>query len=180
MVYKSDVVEKNAIMNVAELMCTAARTAPKARGTDTIETFILDGEEKDKLTAKMREIGKRLDKEFFIRDAGNLDVASFVVFIGSSPAPRGLDCALCGVADCAKAAKNSISCAIDITDLGIAVGSAAAVAMDHRIDNRILFSAGMAALELGMFCDKIKIGYGIGLSATGKSIFFDRAAIVYK
>jgi len=180
MIYKSDVVEKNAIMNVAELMCAAARTAPKARGADTIETFIVDGEEKDKLTAKMREIGKRLDKEFFIRDAGNLDAASYVVFIGSNPRPRGLDCALCGVVDCTKAAIECLSCAIDITDLGIAVGSAAAVAMDHRIDNRIMFSAGMAALELELFADEIKIGYGIGLSATGKSIFFDRAAIVYK
>jgi len=177
MTYQSDVVEKNAAMNVAELMCAAARTAPKARGTDTLEIFIIDGAEKDALTAKMREIGERLDKAFFTRDAGNLDNASCVVFIGSCPAPRGLDCALCGVPDCATAAENTISCAIDVTDLGIAVGSAAGAAMDHRIDNRIMFSAGKAALELGMFSDKIKVAYGIGLSVTGKSIFFDRPAV---
>ena len=177
MTYKSDVVEKNAAIKVAELMCAAARTAPKARGTDTLEIFIIDGAEKDALTAKMREIGERLGKAFFIRDAGNLDNASYVVFIGSSPAPRGLDCALCGVPDCESAAKNTISCVIDVTDLGIAVGSAAAAAMDHRVDNRIMFSTGMAALELGMFSDKIKAAYGIGLSVTGKSIFFDRPAV---
>jgi len=179
MIYRNGTTVRNAIMTVAELMCAAARTAPKARGTDTIETLILDGTEKDELTTRMREIGERLGKEFFIRDAGNLDAAPMLVLIGSNPAPRGLDCALCGVPDCETAARDDISCAIDITDLGIAVGSAASIAMDNRIDNRIMFSAGMAALELKMFSDSIKIGYGIGLSATGKSIFFDRPAINY-
>jgi len=178
MIYKSDAVEKNAAMKVAELMCAAARTAPKARGTDTLEIFIVDGAEKYALTAKMREISERLDKAFFTRDAGNLDNSLCVVFIGSRPAPRGLDCALCGVLDCATAAQDNISCAIDVTDLGIAVGSAAATAMDHRVDNRIMFSAGVAALELGLFSDEIKIAYGIGLSITGKSIFFDRPPVV--
>ena len=177
MIYTRDVTEKNATMHVAELMCAAARTAPKARGTDTIEAFILDGEDKDKLSAKMREIGERLDKAFFTRDAGNLDNAQLVVFIGSNPAPRGLDCALCGVDDCEAAVEGSISCAIDVSDLGIAVGSAAATAMDFRVDNRILFSAGMAALKLKLFSDKIKICYGIGLSTTGKNVFFDRPPV---
>jgi len=125
----------------------------------------------------MREIGEKSGAAFFIRDAGNLDACHMVVLIGSSPAPRGLNCALCGVPDCETAAKDGISCAIDISDLGIAVGSAAATAIDHRADNRIMFSAGMAALKLKLLSDKVKICYGIGLSTTGKSIFFDRPPV---
>jgi len=44
MIYKSDSTEKAAAMQIAGLMSIAARTAPKARGVDTIETIILDGE----------------------------------------------------------------------------------------------------------------------------------------
>jgi uncharacterized ferredoxin-like protein len=64
-----------------------------------------------------------------------------------------------------------------VNDLGIATGSAAATAMDCRIDNRILFSAGMAALKLNLFPESVKMCFGIGLATTGKNIFFDRPAI---
>ena len=91
--------------------------------------------------------------------------------------PRSLNCKLCGVADCASAGKGGISCAMAVNDLGIAVGSAASVAMDHRMDNRILFSAGVAALKLGLFPEKIKMCFGIPLAVTGKNVFFDRPAL---
>lgn len=43
-----------------------------------------------------------------------------------------------------------------------------------HIDNRIMFTAGKAALELGCFPGTVKVAYGIPLSATGKNPFFDR------
>jgi uncharacterized ferredoxin-like protein len=52
--------------------------------------------------------------------------------------------------------------------------SAVSVAMDHRVDNRIMYSAGKAAIEAGLFGPEVKIAYGIPLSATGKNPFFDR------
>ena len=174
MIYNSETTEKSAVMYVSELMAAAARTAPKACGVDAIETMVLDGEDKAGLTAAMREIGTENDRPFFIRDAGNVDACHCVVLIGVGVNPRGLDCALCGVESCAKARKEEISCAMAVNDLGIAVGSAAAVAMDHRIDNRILFTAGMAALKLKLFPDKVKMCFGIPLATTGKNIFFDR------
>ena len=73
MIYTSETTEKNAAMRAAELMSAAARTAPKACGIDLIETIIFDGEDKDKLTAAMREIGTENDRPFFIRDASNVD-----------------------------------------------------------------------------------------------------------
>ena len=176
MIYTSATTEKSAALRAAEQMTAAARTAPKARGIDLIETMVLDGEDKDRLTAAMREIGTELDRPFFLRDADNVDASHCVVLIGAGVKPRGLDCALCGVENCAAASKAGISCALSVNDLGIAVGSAAATAMDHRIDNRVLFTAGMAALRLKLFPDNIKMCFGIPLATAGKNIFFDRPA----
>ena len=65
-------------------------------------------------------------------------------------------------------------CAYDNMDLGIAVGSAASVAADCRIDNRVMFSAGRAALSLGTMGGDVKVILAIPLSAGGKSPYFDR------
>jgi uncharacterized ferredoxin-like protein len=174
MLYKSGAAERNAAMHVAELMTAAARTAPKGRGVDTIETLILDGEDKDKLVSAMREWGDRLKMPFFHRDAINIDACHCVVLIGAEVKPRSLNCAFCGTENCAEAAKGNIACAIAVSDLGIAVGSAAAMAGDSRIDTRVMFSVGVAAMKLKLLSDKVTICYGLGLSVSGKSIFFDR------
>ena len=174
MIYKNETIEKSAVFRCAEMMAVAARTAPKALGVDLIETLILDGEDKDKLVATMKKIGEETNRSFFIRDAGNIDRCPYVMFVGSDVKPRGLNCGLCGVKDCGAAASDGIACALSVNDLGIALGSAAATAMDCRVDNRMLFTAGMAALEMKIFGDNIKICFGFGLSASGKNIFFDR------
>jgi uncharacterized ferredoxin-like protein len=64
-------------------------------------------------------------------------------------------------------------CIFKVMDLSIAVGSAAKTAMEHNVDNRLMYKAGVAALRLGILkpCDLI---IGIPLSATGKNIYFDR------
>ena len=177
MVYRSEEAERNAAMRAAEFMMAAARTAPKARGVDAIETLVLDGEDKNRLTCAMRELGAEPGKAFFLRDAGNVDACHCIALVGVRVDPRGLDCSLCGAENCAAAVKNGIPCALAVTDLGIAVGSAAAAAMDLRIDNRILFTAGMTALKLRLFSDKVRVCYGIGLSTSGKNVFFDRPAL---
>ncbi|MDR0197295.1 MAG: DUF2148 domain-containing protein [Oscillospiraceae bacterium] len=176
MIYKSETTEKNAALHCAELMSAAARTAPKACGVDLIRTVVLDGGDKDRLTAAMRETGAESGRPFFSRDAGNIDACHCVILIGTEVKARGLNCGLCGVADCSTAGKGNISCALSVNDLGIAVGSAASVAMDNRMDNRVLFSAGVAAMKLKLFPDDVKICFGIGLAATGKNVFFDRPA----
>lgn len=66
------------------------------------------------------------------------------------------------------------NCAIRITDLGIAVGSAVKTAQIHNVDNRIMYSGGVAALDLGLLEKECTVAYAIPLSATGKNIFFDR------
>ena len=56
----------------------------------------------------------------------------------------------------------------------IALGSAAAVAADARVDSRIMMSAGLGAKKLGLFPEGTEIVYGIPLSISGKSPYFDR------
>jgi len=172
--YNSDELEKKAAFITAKQMVAAARTAPKACGVDAIHTLILDGEDKDKLTETMREIGDTTDRGFFNRDASNVDDAHYIVLVGVETIPRGLNCNLCGMIECQSANKAHIPCALAINDLGIACGSAVSVAMDNRIDNRILFSAGTAAIQLNLFPEKVKICFGIPLAISGKNIFFDR------
>lgn len=43
MIIRGEQAEKGSLMQIAELMCAAARTAPKGRGVDTLETIIVTG-----------------------------------------------------------------------------------------------------------------------------------------
>ncbi len=176
MIYNNIEAEKNASYHVAELMMAAARTAPKGCGADNLVALMIDGDEKDKLADQMRKIAKETGADFFARDGGNVDVSTVVVLLGIQSNPLGLDhCSFCGFTDCATTVKAGANCAFNVTDLGLAVGSAVSVAADHRIDNRVMFSAGKAAMALNYFPENVRVAYGIPLSTTGKSIFFDRS-----
>jgi len=167
--------EKRAAFAVADLMAAAAKTAPKGSGADNVEILILAGADKDALALQMREIAVEIHAEFFDRDAGNVDQSHCVVLIGVHDNPLLLDdCGFCGFPDCGAARAAGANCAFNLTDLGIAVGSAVSVAADHRIDNRVFYSAGKAALRMQWFPPDVKVCYGIPLSTGSKSIFFDR------
>ena len=58
-------------------------------------------------------------------------------------------------------------------DLGIAIGSACAMAADMRVDTRVMFSAGLAAQRLGLLGD-CKCVMAIPVSCSSKNPFFDR------
>ncbi len=167
-------IENDALLNTAKLMCLAARTAPKAKGIDNIVTKIISQKEKTHLIQKMKTIGKKENKPSFIRDADNLKLAPYVVLIGTKINPIGLNCGFCGFKTCKEMLKHNATCSYNPLDLGIAVGSAVSVAMDNRVDNRIMYSVGTCAIKLGIISKKVKIAMGIPLSASGKNPFFDR------
>ncbi len=177
MKYSGEKLQLRAIETVASLMVTAAKTAPKGCGRDSMESLIIDGADKDALAAKMREIGEETRQPFYVRDAENIDLSACVVLFGALETYRGLPyCNYCGAGDCFGANKSGTHCAFSVGDLGIAMGSAVSVAGAHHIDNRIMFSAGKAALALGLFSQKVFLGYGIPLSVSEKSPYFDRPA----
>lgn len=158
-------------------MLVAARTAPKGKGADNLEMVILTDNDIRLLTMEMRKIGEQKEYDIFIRDADNvLAYADAVVLIGTRIKTLGLKiCSLCGFADCATKEKYPlVPCVYNSGDLGIATGSAVTVASQHHIDNRIMHTVGMAALEMEIFSKGVKIIWGIPLSATSKNPYFDR------
>jgi uncharacterized ferredoxin-like protein len=175
MKFESKRFEEEGVLDVARRMCVAARTAPKAKGHDTLTSVVLTGSEKDALADGMQRIGEQNDVQFFVRDAGNVRSAQAVVLLGTSIEQLGVShCGFCGYKDCDENRANKGICAFNAGDLGIAVGSAASVATDSRVDTRIMFSAGKTAVELGLLGSEVKIAYGIPLSVSGKNPFFDR------
>jgi uncharacterized ferredoxin-like protein len=104
-----------------------------------------------------------------------------VVLIGiKSAAVLGLNCGACGFTDCKslndrqKVAVEFVGpqCAFRLLDMGIALGSAVKTASMFNVDNRIMYRIGAVARDMGIVdWDYVK---GVPLSATGKSIFFDR------
>jgi uncharacterized ferredoxin-like protein len=177
MIVESEKAERQAVLNLAYGVCAVLRTAPKACGFDHLDTAVLTGEDKKKLTEEMRRIGRNIGEggEFFIRDAGNVDESQAVVIVGAKYETRGLEemCKLCGFDDCSACSAAGAVCAFTPLDLGIALGSAVAFIADNRVDSRIMFTIGKAAASLGFLVEH-KMIMGIPLSVSGKSPFFDR------
>lgn len=173
--------EKEVVETVAKLMLISARTAPKAKGEDEILTGILTSEEKEKVANEMDIIGERADAyRFFKRDAQNVRDSEAVILVGLNfKKPVGVNCGACGY-DCntiVKQKKYIIDyegpvCIIRAIDLGIAIGSLVSVAKELCVDNRVMYSIGVAAKKLGLMDAQIILG--IPLSVKGKNIFFDR------
>jgi len=167
-------IKDTAIKRTAEFMCTAARTAPKAKGQDNLEIILLDKKDIKEVRVEMTKIGKAKNAGGMKRDALNIKNADHVVLIGTKKNPIGLNCGFCGYATCRELEKKNGVCAYNSLDLGIALGSAAAIASNFHVDNRLMYSIGKAAINCGILSKKVVMAIGIPLSATGKNPFFDR------
>ena len=172
----SDTLEMDALMNTAARACVAARTAPKTRGIDNVRTCVVNAGELNAIAEEMERLGAHTGLGSFARDAQNVRASKAIVLIGTIETTRGLNaaCCYCHFGDCAGCSAAGACCVYDSMDLGIALGSAVATIADDRIDNRIMFSIGKAALSLGMMAHDVKIAMGIPLCAGGKNPFFDR------
>lgn len=172
--------QTNVMGLVAELMAVAARTAPKAKGNDYIELKVLQGEDLKQLAAAMNKHGQESNKKIFSRDSDNVSRSEAVLLVGlKNAAKSGLNCGACGFSRCTE--PDDIHegpefagpfCAFRLIDLGIALGSAAKTAALFNADNRIMYTVGVGARKMGIMDAEIIIG--IPVSATGKSIYFDR------
>jgi uncharacterized ferredoxin-like protein len=159
-------------------MAIAARTAPKAAGQDFVVIEIIEGDDLQRLGEAMFDFGERVGKGNFDRDGQNVLDSEAMVLIGLKDAQvLGLDCAACGSETCIE--PNTVdgeykgpNCAFRLLDMGIAIGSAVKTAGMLNVDNRIMYRAGVVARELDLIDADIVMG--IPLSATGKSIYFDR------
>jgi uncharacterized ferredoxin-like protein len=174
-----------AVEMVAELMAISARTAPKARGQDSLVIRVVVGQDLKLLAQEMRRLGEARGAASFVRDAGNMEQSQACLLLAASGADvAGLNCGACGYATCQEMIDaqglspkdkpfRGPNCAIKMADLGIALGSAVKTASLHNADNRIMYSAGACALSLGWMAG-CNVAYAIPLQASGKSIYFDR------
>lgn len=155
----------DSVIMVAKLMALSAITAPKGRGVDNISIKILDKkEELEELAAAMDELSQEYG-DFFARDALGVRKSDVVVLIGCKIVdfrirqPRGMDI--------------DLNLAMSLINLGIAVGSAVKTASMLNVDNRVMYTIGIAAKKLNLLDADVVLG--IPLSATSKNIYFDRA-----
>jgi uncharacterized ferredoxin-like protein len=172
---ESSELEKQAASHVATLMAAAARTAPKTRGIDNIQVLAIDDENtKQTLLGKMKEIARSENRPGFARDADSILASPLIVVIGVQANPAGLNCGFCGNPTCDALKIKGGVCSFNSMDLGIAASSAAAIAANFHVDNRMMFSIGRSCLDLKLFAEGVKQAIGLPLSITGKSPFFDR------
>lgn len=160
-------------LDAARRMMLAARTAPKGKGIDIIEIGVATDDDILRLSDEMLRIAADTGLKFFLRDAENIKSAEAIVLLGTRQQVQGLNCAHCGFATCAEKPE-TVPCAINSVDLGIAIGSACATAADLRVDTRVMFSAGLAAQHLHFLGEECRCVMAIPVSASSKNPFFDR------
>ena len=87
-----------AIEIAAKLMELSAKTAPKSKGVNFVQTRVLIGDVLQQLADEMVRFGERTGKKDFDRDAKGVSRSEAVVLIGLKDSKAvGLDCGACGL-----------------------------------------------------------------------------------
>ena len=77
------------VLQIAQQMMIAARTAPKAKGVDIIEVAMVTESNIRILSDTMKQMYEENGFKFFLRDADNILEAECVVLIGTHDHPHG-------------------------------------------------------------------------------------------
>ncbi len=172
----SDEIIESQLFDISQKMILSAKTAPKGRGNDNLYYYICKRDTIEQIAERMKSISHQHDINFFERDANTILSTSMIVILGCRISSLGLkQCGFCGFDNCSN--KNNYSevpCTFNSIDLGIAIGSAVSTALSFNVDNRVMFSVGRAAIDLGILDKEVKVAFGIPLSISSKNIFFDR------
>ena len=181
--------EQEAIVTVAKLIMAGVATAPKTRGLSAVTSILIQGEEKEKLAKAMEEHGARkaFNADIFTRDAQSIRHSAAILLIGVKGTmpkrpEKPFNCGSCGYPTCGEFIRTKKGkrgedftgpiCSFQAVDLGIAIGVAAKMAAELNIDNRLMYTAGAGAMDLGLLDADMIIG--LPLSVSQKNIFFDR------
>ncbi|HBB15625.1 MAG: hypothetical protein A3J94_13180 [Syntrophus sp. RIFOXYC2_FULL_54_9] len=175
--------ERRGILEIANLMVVAARTAPKSGGRDDILTAIVHGHEIEAIAADMEKIAAERNDPAWVKHAKIIKGADAIVLIGVRGTKSYVtNCGACGCKSCddfTKVAKRSgqdfegPNCIFKTLDLGSAVCSAAKIASILNADNRLYYRIGAVTRRL-RYMPEATVIIGIPLSATGKNPNFDR------
>jgi len=170
--------ERQGILEIANLMVVAARTAPKSGGRDDILTAIVHGPEIGAAAVDMGEIAVERSDPAWMKHAKIIKDAAAIVLIGVMGTKSCVtNCGACGCKSCdefTKSAKrpgqdfDGPNCIFKTLDLGIAVCSAAKIVSILNAGNRLYYRIGAVARRLG-YMPEASVIIGIPLSATGKT-----------
>ncbi len=172
---------KQVMESVAGFMALSARTAPKARGEDYLEIEVITGEKVQQLGDEMKRFGVENGNPHFERDGNNVLSSEAVLLLSlASSDSLGLDCGACGFKSCREKEKAAGEgalffgplCVWRVVDLGTALGSAVKTASLFNADNRIMLRIGIVARRMELIEGEVVIG--VPITASGKSVYFDR------
>lgn len=184
-VFQSPQAESEAILTAAKLILAAVTTSPKTRGISSLTSAILQGEEQAQLAQAMEDQfnNKNHKLNFLRRDAQSMRQSAAVLLIGvKGTRPKKpedpINCGACGFSTCGEflqAAKKKGGdfvgplCIFPVLDLGVALGVPTKMAAAMNIDNRLMYSAGAAAMNLGILDADLILA--LPLSVSPKNIF---------
>ena len=165
--------------SILYLMAISSKTAPKAAGRDFLIIKMISKNEVEKLALDMIEHGERNNIKSYIKDGKSVLKSEAALLIGLKNADSlGNNCGACGFNKCSERITkkgrdfDGPQCVFRLIDLGVAIGSAVKTASLLNVDNRIMYTAGLIANQT--FSLKADVLFGIPISITGKSIYFDR------
>ena len=164
------------ITALAQQIMASARTAPKACGLDSLQMRAITDQ------PTMERIALAMDRLF--AETGNLRNSEGCILFAIGNQAIGLNCGACGL-NCEELTAKSRHprpdahfagplCSFKAMDLGIALGSAAKMAAILGVDNRLMYSIGVAARQEGVIEGDCVIA--MPMSLKGKNIYFDRRA----
>ncbi|MEW5980119.1 MAG: DUF2148 domain-containing protein [Acidobacteriota bacterium] len=198
----SDKNRRDRVLSAAELMMSAAHSAPVTGGVDHLETELVWGEkELNQLADKMDELSylpeNRRADEIFRTEAQMVRESDCVLALGSFRArnmPFDANCGMCGgptgcgfVYSRRRAVAGQIDhsdkslckttidgplCQMYVHNLGYGVGSALWTARTLLVDARPFMTVGAAASRLG-YCRNSAMVIGILVASTSKNAFVD-------
>ena len=173
------------ITALAQQIMASARTAPKACGLDSLQMrAITDQPTMERIALAMDRLFAETGRPLFQRDSGNLRNSEGCILFAIGNQAIGLNCGACGL-NCEELTAKSRHprpdahfagplCSFKAMDLGIALGSAAKMAAILGVDNRLMYSIGVAARQEGVIEGDCVIA--MPMSLKGKNIYFDRRA----
>ena len=181
---------QQAVKVAARLLLASGTTSPRVGGVGECTTHILDDEcaIEDLCQAVEKMAGEKESWAFFKRDAAMLrdaDAVLIVTSLRSLTDPSDISCNMCGYMTCdyMRAVKKFDKgpgvaftgplCSFRATNIAYAIGGIVTQARNLGIDHGIFWSAGAAAMRMGILPRDTGFALAVGISVTEKSPFRD-------
>ncbi len=180
----------DAVKIAARLLLASATTAPRVGGVGECTVHILDDEcDIEDLCQKVEKMSNDNEKwGFFRRDAEMLrdaDSVSLITSLRSKTDPADINCNMCGKLTCEYlreaeelpdepgVAYPGPLCIFRANNIAYAVDGMVSLARNLGIDYGIFWSAGAAAMRMGLLPKNTGFALAVGISITEKSPFRD-------